>query len=199
MPQGELGGPDGRWFLPTVQAKEQSWYTAPVITPEWLTTFLGICSNRRTAPCSRRATIPLRSRTGRCDAGGDGPESPGAVERSHRCSRRSAKDAGEVVPEHLSEQIGAVVATLGPGGGHYCSERRGWEAFDAPALQAPVVDRYGAGDAFTAGLAFGLGQGRNLEDAIEVAAHCGAAVVAGRGPYETQMTASELSSRFADV
>ena len=52
-----------------------------------------------------------------------------------------------------------------------------------PSLPGPAVDAYGAGDSFAAGVTFGLAQGRPAEEAAALGARCGAAAVAGRGPY----------------
>jgi ribokinase len=49
-------------------------------------------------------------------------------------------------------------------------------------------DPCGAGDCFAAGLTYGLGEGRPAEDAVELAARCGAACMMGGGPYEGQLT-----------
>jgi ribokinase len=56
------------------------------------------------------------------------------------------------------------------------------------AVVAPyVADTYGAGDSFGAALAFALARGDAPTDALALAARAGAAVVAGSGPYETQL------------
>ena len=47
----------------------------------------------------------------------------------------------------------------------------------------PVVDAYGAGDCFAAGLAFALGAGLETSDALAFAARCGAAALGGRGVH----------------
>ncbi len=67
--------------------------------------------------------------------------------------------------------------------------------YEPQALPGPVVDRYGAGDAFAAGLTVGLGWGMPLADALVLGARCGAAVVTGRGPYEGQLQIGENNSR----
>ena len=51
----------------------------------------------------------------------------------------------------------------------------------------PVVDAYGAGDAFAAGLTYGVAGGMPIEKALELASRCGAGVLAGRGPFEGQI------------
>jgi ribokinase len=56
------------------------------------------------------------------------------------------------------------------------------------AVVAPrVADTYGAGDSFGAALAFALARGDSPADALALAARAGAAVIAGSGPYETQL------------
>ena len=64
--------------------------------------------------------------------------------------------------------------------------------YEAVAPPGPVVDTYGAGDSFAAGLTFALGRGLELEEAMSLAARCGAWCVAGRGPYGNQLAASDL-------
>ncbi|MBA2742658.1 MAG: ribokinase [Actinobacteria bacterium] len=47
----------------------------------------------------------------------------------------------------------------------------------------PVVDSYGAGDCFAAGLAFALGAKLDTADALTFAARCGAGALGGRGVH----------------
>ena len=54
-------------------------------------------------------------------------------------------------------------------------------------MPGPMVDSYGAGDSFAAGLTYALGEGRSVEDALALAARAGAACMTGRGPYEGQL------------
>jgi ribokinase len=91
--------------------------------------------------------------------------------------------------EHEAE---LVVHTEGARGGRW--RRRGgqegrWDAVPPPGA---AVDSYGCGDSFAAGLTFGLGAGLALEDALAVAARCGATCLTGAGPYERQLTGREL-------
>jgi sugar/nucleoside kinase (ribokinase family) len=46
-----------------------------------------------------------------------------------------------------------------------------------------VVDTYGAGDCFAAGLAFGLAAGLEVARALDFAARCGAAALTGPGVH----------------
>ncbi|HYY04566.1 MAG TPA: PfkB family carbohydrate kinase [Gaiellaceae bacterium] len=59
--------------------------------------------------------------------------------------------------------------------------------FRAAPLRGAVVDTYGCGDSFAAGLTFALARGDPREEALAFAAKCGAAVLTGRGPYEGQL------------
>lgn len=59
-----------------------------------------------------------------------------------------------------------------------------WEAVPPPGI---VVDSYGAGDCFAAGLTYALAQRRPPQDAAALGARCGAACIAGSGPYSAQL------------
>jgi ribokinase len=98
----------------------------------------------------------------------------------------SGEDEGELYhPGELEPPPGVVVTTSGGLGG--------WVQPGGPFRPAPlpgaIVDTYGCGDCFAAGLTFGLARGDGVEDAVALAARCGAAVMTGRGPYEAQLTA----------
>jgi len=80
-----------------------------------------------------------------------------------------------------------AVWTRGSEGGRYSVDGGPAETFAAPAVTAPIVDRYGAGDSFAGGLTFALARGDSPRDAVAFASRCGAAVLAGRGPYATQL------------
>jgi ribokinase len=90
--------------------------------------------------------------------------------------------------EALRAQARWTVLTHGAQGGR-------WEAADGTSgswpvheLPGPPVDAYGCGDSFAAGLTYGLAAGLSLEDALSLAARCGAYCLTGRGPYEAQLT-----------
>jgi ribokinase len=61
----------------------------------------------------------------------------------------------------------------------------GWARPGGPYTAADppgeVVDAYGAGDSFAAGLTYALGAGLEGNDALAFAARCGAAALTGRG------------------
>jgi ribokinase len=92
----------------------------------------------------------------------------------------SANDPREQYDGSLD--VGLVVQTDGPNGGTANGER-----FDAVEPPGPIVDTYGAGDSFAAALAFALARGDALPEALQLAARAGAAVIAGQGPYTSQL------------
>lgn len=92
----------------------------------------------------------------------------------------------------LAERPGLLVVTDGANGGTFETAEGDRGVFSAAPLPAPLADAYGGGDSFAAGLTFALGRGLPLEGSLAIAARCGAACVAGRGPYEGQLTAAEL-------
>lgn len=101
----------------------------------------------------------------------------------------SALDAGEAyAPGDLEPQPGVAVMTEGDAGGSYVTRDGGAGRYEAVTPPGPLVDRYGAGDSFAAGLAFALGRGDDPAAATAFAARCGAAAVTGRGPYAGQLT-----------
>jgi ribokinase len=73
-----------------------------------------------------------------------------------------------------------VVRTAGAAGGTYEPGAGAWRAAEAPG---PVTDTYGAGDSFAAGLTYGLGSGLAVDDALALAARCGAEALTRRGAH----------------
>jgi ribokinase len=101
----------------------------------------------------------------------------------------SGEDEGEVYRAgDLDPPPKTVVTTSGPLGGWV----QPGGPFRPAALPGPVVDAYGCGDSFAAGLTFGLARGDGIDDAVALGARCGAAVLTGRGPYGAQLAASDL-------
>ena len=96
----------------------------------------------------------------------------------------SAHDPGEAyVDGELDPAPRVVVRTEGAAGGECTPGGR----FEAAPLPGPVVDAYGCGDAFVAGLTYGLGLAIPRQEALAIAARCGAAALTGRGAYASQL------------
>jgi ribokinase len=93
----------------------------------------------------------------------------------------SATDPGEQYDGGL--EVGLVVRTEGALGGTADDGR-----YAASLPLGPLVDTYGAGDSFAAALCFALARGDAQEEALDLAARAGAAVVTGRGPYTAQIS-----------
>jgi ribokinase len=105
----------------------------------------------------------------------------------------SASDRGEAYRRgQLDPEPALVARTASERGGRW--ERRDGTTGDWQAMPVPgaVRDAYGCGDSFAAGLTYGLGAGLDVDAALRVGARCGAACLAGRGPYEAQLTAADL-------
>ena len=106
---------------------------------------------------------------------------------------RSAGDAGERDEgERRGWSARLTVATRGPDGGTYATAGGRTSSFAAAPLTGPVVDAYGAGDSFAAGLTFALGSGLDVDAALALASRCGAGNLTARGPYAGQPTAADL-------
>ena len=82
-----------------------------------------------------------------------------------------------------------VVRTAGPAGGEWERPEGERGRYEATPLPGPIADAYGCGDSFAAGLTYGLGAGWPVDEALGLAARCGAACLTGRGPYSGQLTA----------
>jgi ribokinase len=78
---------------------------------------------------------------------------------------RDAKTAAEAGRRLLSMGAGSAVITMGGEGAVVVT---GEEAYLVPAVRVTPVDTTGAGDAFNAGLAFGLVQGLPLVEAVKL-------------------------------
>jgi ribokinase len=60
--------------------------------------------------------------------------------------------------------------------------------YSAAPLPGPIVDTYGAGDSFMAGLTYALAANADAHDAVVFAARCGAAALTGRGVAPQHVT-----------
>ncbi|MFQ6147195.1 ribokinase [Streptomyces seoulensis] len=85
----------------------------------------------------------------------------------------------------------SVVVTLGAEGALVASADG---AVRVPSVKVDAVDTTGAGDAFTAALAWRLGAGASLAEAAAYAARVGAVAVTRRGAQESYPTADEVEA-----
>ena len=94
----------------------------------------------------------------------------------------SGLDPGEHVPDTaLFPTPRLRIATEGALGGQLWPGGR----YQAVSLKSPVVDAYGCGDSFAAGVTAGLAAGWTDEQAINLGAHCGASCATHFGPYSS--------------
>lgn len=75
-----------------------------------------------------------------------------------------------------------VVVTLGRGGAVFC--RRGQPPFHQPCFPVVAIDTLGAGDAFAAGLAVSLAEGKSQADVMAFASACGAVLASTWGVFD---------------
>ena len=101
----------------------------------------------------------------------------------------SANDPSEQYPlGTLDAEPHLIVATRGTQGGDwYAGAEQG--TYAAAQLPGPIVDTYGAGDCFAAGLTFALGRGDDVDLALAFAARCGAYATTGLGVHPAPLAA----------
>jgi len=106
----------------------------------------------------------------------------------------SGNDPSEAFdPARLTRAPALIVRTDSVRGGRYETADGRSGSYEPVTPPGPIVDTYGAGDSFAAGLTFALGRGLEVEDALALAARCGAWCASGKGPYGRQLTAAELT------
>jgi ribokinase len=106
----------------------------------------------------------------------------------------AADDSERADLDHLDPAPGVVVATDGERGGAYTAADGTPGRWDAIPPPGPVVDAYGCGDTFAAGLTYGLAAGLDLDEALDLGARCGAHCLTGRGAYAGQLERAQPSS-----
>src|SRR5829696_3329603 len=101
---------------------------------------------------------------------------------------RSGRDPGETYEEGwLDPPPRIAVATEGSEGG-LVTEGGEVRRYAAAHLPGRVSDMYGAGDSFAAGLTYGLGGARALQETLDLAARCAALALTRRGAYGGPLT-----------
>jgi ribokinase len=99
--------------------------------------------------------------------------------------------------ELLALGVGNVVLTLGSHGALALDGKT--EQFSmVPAYPVEVVDTTAAGDAFVAGLAVGLGEGKSLQEAVQFANVVGAFAVTKLGAQPSMPTRDEVEQFLAE-
>ncbi|MGA4726422.1 ribokinase [Micromonospora taraxaci] len=108
---------------------------------------------------------------------------------------RTLAGRGREEPRALLDLTPRAVLTLGGEGAWYV-DRDGTEVH-VPAVPVDVVDSTAAGDAFTAALAVGWGEGRDLVDAVRWASAAGAACVRKLGASVALPQRAEIDQLYA--
>ncbi|MBI3937729.1 MAG: carbohydrate kinase family protein [Betaproteobacteria bacterium] len=99
--------------------------------------------------------------------------------------------------EELAKLVTAVVVTLGARGSLVVTDG---QQIEVPSVKAEeVVDPTGCGDAFRAGLLYGLAQGMDLLLAARLGSLLGALKIASRGAQNHHFTREEIAARFKEV
>jgi len=96
--------------------------------------------------------------------------------------------------EQLAQQVKALIVTLGAGGSTIYA---GGKRVDVPCAKADaVVDPTGCGDAYRAGLLYGIASGMDWESTGRLASLMGATKIASRGAQNHRLTRGEVEARF---
>jgi ribokinase len=92
----------------------------------------------------------------------------------------SGLDADEQIPlDALDPAPALTIATEGAAGGTLTPGGR----YSPEPLPGPLVESYGCGDSFAAGITAGLAAGWTVDAAVTLGARCGAACASRFGPY----------------
>ena len=96
--------------------------------------------------------------------------------------------------EELARELKALVATQGAKGSHIYA---GGKRVEIPSVTAEaVVDPTGCGDAYRAGLLYGIARGWDWESTGRLGSLMGAIKIAQRGPQNHQPSRGEIAERY---
>lgn len=108
----------------------------------------------------------------------------------------TGRDGCELDVAALLAVVPRAVVTLGPHGARYVDRDGADERI--PPVRVPVVDSTAAGDAFTAALAVGWGEGRDLVDAVKWASAAAAACARRRGALAALPNRDEIDVLYRE-
>jgi adenosine kinase len=98
--------------------------------------------------------------------------------------------------EKLAERVKALVVTLGARGSQI---HAGGQRIDIPCVEAEaLLDPTGCGDAYRAGLLYGIGKGMDWMQTGQLAALMGALKIASRGGQNHRLTRDEIFTRYRE-
>jgi len=96
--------------------------------------------------------------------------------------------------EHLAELVAALIVTLGSQGSRIYA---GGKCIEIPAVQAgAVLDPTGCGDAYRAGLLYGIARNWEWRKTGRLASLMGSIKIANRGPQNHKLTRMEIAQRY---
>ncbi len=104
------------------------------------------------------------------------------------------QDKTQLRLDQIAQQVKALVVTLGARGSVIFT---GGQQLEIPCVEADsVVDPTGCGDAYRAGLLYGIANGMDWEDTGRLASLLGALKIAHRGGQNHHFTRDEIAARF---
>jgi adenosine kinase len=96
--------------------------------------------------------------------------------------------------EQLAKEVEALIVTLGGNGSHIYADSRRIEIPVAPP--EALIDPTGCGDAYRAGLLYGIGKGWEWEKSGRLASLMGSLKIAHRGGQNHKLTRDEIAERY---
>ena len=124
------------------------------------------------------------------------PRAGESLQRAHVKLDVLVRSAFDPAERHAGEDLDPpphlIVSTGGKEGGRWVGEDQTTGAWQTARLPGPKADSYGAGDSFAGGLTYALATGMPLDDALDLAARCGAHKLTGRAGFDRQLTAADL-------
>jgi adenosine kinase len=96
--------------------------------------------------------------------------------------------------EQLAELVEALIVTLGSQGSRIYA---GGKCIEIPAVQpGAVLDPTGCGDAYRAGLLYGIAHGWKWKKIGQLASLMGAIKIASRGPQNHKLVRADIAQRY---